>query len=83
MAVSCCPIDLHFVSLMVPVIAIIHLTVRGKKGQGRGNHARHLLLSLALPRVQQTSHPTVSCQHTDLSPCALCVCLHLRVLMLI
>lgn len=31
MAVSRCPIDLHFVSLMAPVIAIIHLTVKGKK----------------------------------------------------
>lgn len=36
MAVSRCPIDLHFVSLMVPVIATIHLTVRGKKRARKG-----------------------------------------------
>lgn len=73
MAVSRCPIDLHFVSLMVPVIAIIHLTVRGKKRARKGK-SRTPSLSLPLPRVQQTSHPTVSCQHTDLSPPVLCVC---------
>lgn len=42
------------------------LLSEAKKRARRGNHARHL--SLSLPCVQQTSHPTVSCQHTDLSP---------------
>lgn len=70
MAVSRCPIDLHFVSLMAPVIAIIHLTVKGKKkrrgdvkrkgekGGGWGGHTPSH--SLALCCVRQTSHPTVS-----------------------
>lgn len=54
MAVSRCPIDLHFVSLMAPVIAIIHLTVKGKKkkkkkeggwrgGKGRGGLVTHTI----------------------------------------
>ena len=66
MAVSRCPIDLHFVSLMVPVIAIIHLTVRGKKKGKEGEITNAISLSLSLSRsfslpcVQQTSHPTVS-----------------------
>ena len=71
MAVSHCPIDLHFVSLMAPVIAIIHLTVKRKiqKKKGKKGEITHTIslspsLSLSLPCVQQTSHPTVSRANT-------------------
>lgn len=70
MAVSRCPIDLHFVSLMAPVIAIIHLTVKGKKKEGEGVEGcdgwgvvvvtHTISFFFALPCVRQTSRPTVS-----------------------
>lgn len=73
MAVSHCPIDLHFVSLMAPVIAIIHLTVKGKKkGQERGNHTHHLSLSPLCP-TDKSPHCEWS-QHMDHRPTVLSVC---------
>lgn len=75
MAVSHCPIDLHFVSLMAPVIAIIHLTVKGrKKGQERGNRTHHLSFSLSLTPSCPTSHPTVSVANTWTTGPLRCVC---------
>lgn len=74
MAVSRCPIDLHFVSLMVPVIAIIHLTVRGKKkGQGRGNHARRLSLSHSLVSNKQATPLCRANTQTSVPPRCVCV----------
>lgn len=72
MAVSHCPIDLHFVSLMVPVIATIHLTVRGKK---RARKGKSQTPSLSLSRSLVSNK-----QATPLC-CSLCVhaCVHARV----
>lgn len=76
MAVSHCPIDLHSVSLMAPVIAIIHLTVKSKKnkkeGQERGNRTHHLALAPLCP-----ANKAPQCEqsrHMDHRPSALCVC---------
>lgn len=76
MAVSPCLIDLHSVSLMAPVIAIIHLTVKGKKGQEKGNHTHHLSLAPLCP-ANKPPHCEQS-QHMDHrpSPLGACVCLH-------
>lgn len=77
MAVSGCPIDLHFVSLMVPVIAIIHLTVRGKKKEKKGKEgeirnaispSRSLVSNKqATPLCRANTQPSVP-------PCA-CACM--------
>lgn len=67
MAVSRCPVDLHSVSLMAPVIAIIHLTVKSRKKKGkRGEIA--CTISLLLPCVQPTCHPTVGRTNTQAPP---------------
>lgn len=75
MAVSHCPIDLHSVSLMAPVIAIIHLTVKSKKKKKKGKKGEIAhTISLSLPCVQQTRHPNVSRADTWTTGPLHCVC---------
>lgn len=76
MAVSRCPIDLHFVSLMVPVIAIIHLTVRGKKKGKKGKSCTpsfSLSLSRSLVSNKQATPLCRANTQTSVPPTRVCV----------